>query len=143
MTRADAYLETKILTATPQQLHLIVVDGAIRAANRASEALEKKNFEACHLALNGARGLVSELIGGLDSEKSPDLVEKMKGLFLFVYRNLMEADSDHDAKKIQSALKILRIHRETWMLLIERLNVGQGDRSQASEPGAESRSWIT
>lgn len=142
MVRTDEYLETKVMTATPQQLHLLVVDGAIRAANRAAEALGKKDFEGSHLALNDALGLVSEMIGGLDPEKSPELVEKMKGLFVFVFRNLMEADQHHDVARVESALKILRIHRETWMLLIERLGVAQSGSATAAS-NDEPRSWTT
>jgi flagellar protein FliS len=143
MARTDEYLETKVMTATPQQLHLLVVDGAIRAANRAAEALEKKDFETAHLSLNDARGLVGELLGGLDADKAPELVEKMKGLFLFVYRNLMEADRDQDSTRVQSALKILRIHRETWMMLIDRLGAGTGAASARTKSPEQPRSWVT
>lgn len=143
MVRAQEYLETKVMTATPQQLHLLVVDGAIRASNRAVEALGKKDYEASHLALNDARDLVSELIGGLDPEKAPELVGKMRSLFAFVYRNLAEADGSRDAAKVESALKILRIHRETWTMLIERLSAGMLQSPAQNVDATESRSWVT
>ena len=121
MNRVDEYLETKVMTASGPQLHLMVIDGAIRFAKQAETGLEAGDIEAAHFALNKSRDFVTELISGLDEKKSPDLIEKLKGLFLFIYSQLVEADSDRDVQKVRDAIKILQMHRETWLELIEKL----------------------
>ena len=40
MPAADQYLETQVLTAPPEQLHMLVVDGALRFARLGVQALK-------------------------------------------------------------------------------------------------------
>ena len=42
---ANNYLRTKVLTATPEQLQMLLFDGAIRFGEQARTALEQKNYE--------------------------------------------------------------------------------------------------
>lgn len=117
----DRYLENQVMTASPQRLHLMVVDGAVRHANRALEAIETSNWETMHLELNTALDFVAEIIGGLDETQAPELVRSLKGLFAFVIRNLMYADMERSAQRLQDAISILKSHRETWLELLESL----------------------
>lgn len=138
--RDDAYLEAQVMTAKPHHLHLMVVDGAVRFAVQAEEALRKNDIETAHVALNKSRACVSELISGLNPEHAPEMVERLKALFVFAYRNLAEADMQHDAARVSAALRVLRIHRETWTSLGEQL--AQQSRAEAPQPTGE-RSWMT
>ena len=121
MIGQQQYLETEVLTATPYRLHLLALDGAIRFARQAEQALSRRDFEASHLALSQSRDLVGELLGGLDDEKSPELVDNLKTLFVFAYRNLAHADMMQDATAIHRALRVLTLHRETWTALQSHL----------------------
>src|SRR4051794_36651886 len=121
MSGADDYLETKVLTATPEQLHLMVVDGAIRHAMRAEQALRDRDIEKAHFALADSRKFVAELISRIDPTPLPDVAANLKALFLFVHRNLVEADPRRDPQLVADAVTILRMHRETWTSLAEKL----------------------
>lgn len=131
------YLENQVLTASPYRLHLMVVDGAVRFARRALEALEAHNREAAHLALNRSREFITELLGGLDEGHSSELTTPLKELFLYAYRNLVRADFDRDPKIVRDAIRVLEMHRETWIILGEQL--GQ-EHSPAPDQPAQ-RSW--
>ena len=132
------YLETQVLTASPHRLHLMVVDGALRHAARATEALEAGDYESAHFALNKSREFVIELVSGLDPGPAPELADRLKNLFLFIYRNLAEADRRRDPRLVRDARKILEMHRETW------LEVGRVQESTvAAEVSESGRSWIT
>ncbi len=133
MNGPDEYLETQVMTATPHQLHLMVIDGAIRFATQAEEALQEDDFETSHFALNRSREFVTELIGGLDQERSEEMVKQLKSLFMFVYHNLVNADMKRDVSMVQDALKILKMHRETWMELGEKMK--QEDIPTENETG--------
>jgi len=139
VTADDQYLETKVMTATPWQLHLMVLDAAIRQATVAQAALESNDFERAHFALNSSRDCVNELISGLNPEQLPELIERLKALFAFAYRNLAEADLHHDAVRVGDALRILKLHRETWLALGEKLR----QESAETSDGAEQTSWQT
>ncbi|MCA9015017.1 MAG: flagellar export chaperone FliS [Planctomycetaceae bacterium] len=152
------YIENQVLTAKPHQLHLMVVDGALRFARKAAQAAEEQNFEQAHFALDKSRDLVAELIGGLDPSQQPELVEQLKALFVFVYENLNHADMKQDARYIHDAIKVLSIHREGWCELIEQLQSSTPEEKKTvhsqeplkrphhiehSEQAHQSRSWLT
>ncbi len=117
----DAYVETRVMTADPHALHLLVVDGALRNARRAVESLEKGDAELTHLALGEARDHVSELLGGLDEERGGEIAANVSQLFVFVFRTLLKAELESDVSAVRDAVRILELHRETWLELGETL----------------------
>lgn len=133
----DEYLEAQVMSASPHRLHQLVVDGAIRHARQGEIALEAQDFEKAHFALSSARDFVTELIGGLDAEPAPELVAKMKELFVFVYRRLFDADTQHDPQFAREALSILELHREAWVELGTQL--GTQPMTQGSPDGKQTR----
>lgn len=117
----DEYVESNVQTATPYQLHLMVIDGAIRFAQAAETALAERKIAEAQRALDLARGHVGQLLVGLDAARFPQVVDKLKALFVFVLRNLVKADLKRDPRLVADSLTILRAHRETWLALAERL----------------------
>jgi flagellar protein FliS len=118
---AQNYLRTKILTATPEQLQLMLYDGAIRFAEQAKAALLKKDFEGSYTAISRAQKILAELQSGLRHDVSPELCGKLASLYNFVYRKLLEANVDHTLPPVEEALAILRYQRETWAMLLDQL----------------------
>jgi flagellar protein FliS len=129
---ADEYLESKVMTAPPQQLHLMVLDGAIRHARQAKVALEQQDWENLYASLNQSREFISELISGLNPEAAPEMIESVKLLFLLAFRQLALADMHRDGKALDEAIHILSLHRETWLELMELLPQQSAAASDAS-----------
>lgn len=140
MSSVDDYLETQVLTASPHRLHLLVVDGALRFAKRGLAALELGRWEDLFNALSRCRDCVSELLGGLQHEHAPEIAGRMRDLFLFVFRCLALADLEHDPQRLRDAIRILEMHRETWLALEEKL---QREGGADVVPAPHSRSWLT
>lgn len=118
---AQNYLRTKVLTATPEQLQLMLYDGAIRFAEQARLALAQSNFEASYTCLSRAQKIITELSSSLRHELAPEMCGKLAGLYNFVYRKLVEANIEHKVQSLDEALSILRYQRETWVLLLDQL----------------------
>jgi flagellar protein FliS len=118
---SNEYRETQVLTATPHQLHLMVIDGAMRHASSAESALQSGDFPRAETQLRRANECVAELIAGLDSTHQPELVDQLRSLFVFVQQALADAERRHDARRVEDALRVLRLHRETWIALGEKL----------------------
>ena len=129
---ADAskqYLRNAVLTATPEQLQLMLFDGAIRHAMSGQEAIAAKDIEGMFNALDRAQRIVLQLAAGLRREANPQLVDQMSALYDFIYRRLVDANMKRDATAVDDALRILRHQRETWVLLMEKVKqVGQGEK---------------
>jgi flagellar protein FliS len=118
---AQNYLRAKVMTATPEQLQLMLYDGAIRFAEQAKVALGKKDFEASYNAISRAQKIIAELSGALKHDVAPELCAKLGGLYNFVYRKLLDANVGHEIGAVDEALDILRYQRETWSLLLNQL----------------------
>lgn len=116
---AREYLATRVLTASPHSLHLLVVEGALRHARTAEAALEAGDRDAAVEALSQARAFVGELLGGLQGDRAPEIAANMASLFTFAYRRLVEGELHGSADSIRDAIKVLQLHRETWLQLLE------------------------
>src|SRR5580704_2250856 len=85
------YLETEVLTASPQRLQLMLIDTAIRSASQGRHFLDRQNNKAALTPILRAQRIMAELLTGLNPEsKSEDgLVGRVAGVYLFIYRSLI------------------------------------------------------
>jgi flagellar protein FliS len=118
---AQNYLRTKVLTATPEQLQLMLFDGAIRFGEQARIALENKNFEQSFKLIGNAQRIVNELLLGLKRDVFPELCDKLSALYKYAYRKLTEATIQHRMESLEEALTVLKFQRETWAMLLDEL----------------------
>ena len=118
---AQNYLRTRVFTATPEQLQMMLYDGAIRFSEQARPALEKKDWEASYNMISRAQKIITELTCTLKHEVAPELCGRLAALYSYVYRKLVEASTDHTIEALDDALKILRYQRETWALLLDQI----------------------
>lgn len=118
---AQHYLRTKVLTATPEQLQLMLYDGALRFGQQARAALDAQRYEESYTLIVRVQKIVLELISTLKHDVAPDLCSKLAGLYNFVYRRLVDANVSHEVKALDEALEILRYQRETWAMLMQEL----------------------
>ena len=60
------YLETEVLTATPQKLHLLLIEAAMRFAERARRHWRDGNREKAFQSLILAQEAVAKMLSGLN-----------------------------------------------------------------------------
>jgi len=120
-TGPNPYLRTKIMTASPEELRLMLYDGAIRYCRQAAEALDQQQFEASYNGLMRAQKIVLELSTSLDPKVAPELCEKLGALYTYLYRLLVDANLEKSAKPVRECIKLLEFERETWRLLMSQL----------------------
>lgn len=118
---AKSYLHTKIMTANPEELRLMLYDGAIKFCAQAKEAMDKKDVKASYHALTRAQKIVLELSTSLKHDEAPELCDKLASLYTFIYRRLVDANINRDVSAIHEALDLLKYEKETWQLLMHRL----------------------
>jgi len=131
----NEYLRNAVLTATPEQLHLMLYDGAIRFTRRGVEGLEKKDLEGAYQGFSRAQRIVLEMLNALNYDIDEALCKRMAGLYQFIYNKLLEASVEHSASSAAEALRILEYQRETWVMLINRL---QNEQAGARPPSSDS-----
>src|SRR5690606_39431161 len=116
---AQNYLRTKVLTATPEQLQLMLFDGALRFGEQARVALEKKDYEQSYNLISRVQKILTELSCTLKHDVAPDLCKKLAALYTYAYKKLIEANIEHKLEPLDEALNILRYQRETWVMLLD------------------------
>jgi len=131
----NPYLKTRVMTATPEELHLMLYDGAIKYTGQAREAIAARDIQASYDLLVRAQNIVLELLGGLKHDLAPELCGKQAALYNFIYRRLVEANLHKDVAALDDAIKILHYCRETWILLMGKLAEG---KHPATGPAAEA-----
>ncbi len=129
---SQEYLKTKVMTASPEMLTLMLWDGAIRFAEQGKEAIVKKEIEGSYKSLLRSQKIIAELISNLRHKVDPDLCGKLAALYNFIYRRLVEANMTKEPKLVDDALEIMRHQRDTWSLLIDKLSKERANEAQAT-----------
>ncbi len=130
------YLRNAVLTASPVKLHLMLLDGAIRFAQRGREGLERNDHEATYNGLERAQRIVLALNEGLRPEVDPRLVEQVRSLYHFVYTRLVDGCLRRERPAIDDALRILRHQRDTWQMVLDKLAAEAGAATASAGPAA-------
>lgn len=135
-SRTQAYLRTKVMSASPVELRLMLVDGAIRFAEQCRGGLEQKNFEQAYEGSRQCRAILTELLSGLKPDQDPLLCQRLNSLYTFLISRMMEAMSERDPEPFLGVIELLRFERETWQMVIEQLAEGAADSSESTTPEA-------
>lgn len=137
----NPYLRNTVLTATPEQLQLMLYDGAIRFALQARDAIEVKDYTVAHEKLSRAQAILMEMLNGLNYEVNRELCERVASIYNFLYRKLIDANIHRDVHAIDDAVKVLRIERDTWQIVVEKVGRARdgagGDRECDPDPACE------
>jgi len=128
------YLRNAVLTATPERLHLMLYDGAIRFTRQGIEGLQQKKWEEAFNGFSRAQKIVLEMLNSLNYDVDKDLCTRMAGLYNFIYRKLLEASVQRQAASANEALRILEFQRETWVMVIDKI---REERSAQSLPPSD------
>ena len=118
---AQQYLRTRVLTATPEQLQLMLYDGALRFCEQARIGLESKKFEDSYTNISRAQKIITELSGNLKHDVFPELCGKLASLYNFAFRKLVDANVNHHVASLNEAVSVLKFQRETWVMLLDQL----------------------
>ena len=121
------------MTAAPQKLQLMLIEGAIRFGQKAQQNWQSGRDEEAGEAILRCQQIVSQLLGGLNPDQQPDLVRNVAAVYLFVFRELLAAHLNRDEQCLADALAVLTVEQETWRQVCAKL----GTDKAASEPGDE------
>ncbi len=130
---ANAYLRTRVMTASPEELRLMLLDGAIAFAKKGSDAVAHKRHEEAFTNLTSAREIIMELMTTIRDEPNPELAQNVRSLYTFLYTHLVEGSFEKDTAKIAKVVELLEFERETWVMLMQKLAEERGQPAKAAE----------
>jgi len=136
---ANTYLRTKVLTASPEELRLLLLDGAVKFARQGREGLATKNYELSFSGITQCRAIIVELMTGVRPEAAPELVDRVRSLYAYIFAQLTEAGLAKDPEIMDRVIELLEYERETWSMLMQQL---ADERAQGRDPVAEARAAL-
>jgi len=122
-----AYQNSKIMTASPAELTLMLYDGAIKFCNIAIAAIEKNDVEKAHNHIVKTERIIIEFQSSLD-HKYP-VAKDFDNVYKYLLRRLRDANIKKDAEILEEVLTHLRTMRDTWK---EVMQINAGNRVQVS-----------
>ncbi|GIW73512.1 MAG: flagellar protein FliS [Phycisphaerales bacterium] len=130
---ANAYLRSQVMSASPAELRLMLLDGAIRFAVQGRQGLIDKNYEQSFEGISQCRAIVTELAVGVNRSVDPALCDRVTGVFMFIFRELTEANLEKDPDRLQKVIELLEYERETWRLAMEKMKQDRA-KARAADP---------
>jgi len=118
---ANAYHRTRVLTASQEQLRLMLLDGAIKFLRQGRDGLVAKDFEADYTGFTRCRDILLELASAMRFDMDPDLCKRVASVYMFIYQLTIDASFEKDITKADEAARLLDYERETWVLAMAKI----------------------
>lgn len=121
MPTPNEYLATQVLTATPQKLHLMLLEGAIRFAQQAKQNWDDESKrQVREEALTRCVKISGEMLACIRSSGSLPAGKQFSAVYTWLFRTITEAKLLGDPVKLDEALDLLHVERETWRQVCEK-----------------------
>lgn len=108
----EEYNKSKILTASPAELTLMLYEGAIKFCNIAIDALEKKDIQRAHANIVKVENIIDYLRQTLDM-KYP-VAQDFERMYVYLGDRLIEGNLKKDQEILEEINTHLRSIRDTW-----------------------------
>lgn len=109
---AAAYQNTKIKTASPAELTLMLYDGAVKFTHMAIMALDKNDYEQCHNNVQKAKSIIVEFRATLDFNY--EVAKDFDRMYDYIYWTLVQGNVKKDKVMLEESLKRIKEMRDTW-----------------------------
>lgn len=117
------YNTSKVLTASPAELTLMLYEGAIKFCNIAIVGIEQKDISKAHTNIVKVQRIIDEFRSTLD-RKYP-VAEDFDRVYVYLLRRLLEANVKKDKAILEEVNMHLRSMRDNWKEVM-RVNKERG-----------------
>ena len=111
------YNNSKILTASPAELTLMLYDGAIKFANIAVMGMEQNDIQKAHNNIIRVQRIIEEFRNTLDRKYA--VAEDFDRIYVYLLKRLYEANVKKDKEIMEEVLTHLRSMRDTWIQVMK------------------------
>jgi len=127
-----AYRETRVKTASPGQLVVMLYDEALKQCDIAielsgdGEKPRPDRIERINAALGKAQDVVTELMASLDFDAGGEIAQNLFALYVWFGRELLEANISKDQNRIKAVRGMLAELRSAWAEVSLQAQGGSG-----------------
>ena len=128
------YQQNQILSASPEQILVMLYDGAIRFTRQAMIGIDEGRASVKFEGISRAMAIITEFANTLDHEVGGDIAANLDGLYCFMIRELTQANLNDDVEKLKVVEGMLVDLRQTWVEAIEIARAERTGQQPKSEP---------
>jgi flagellar protein FliS len=111
--RPQAYREASVMTASPEQLVVMLYDGAGRFLRQAEGSMVEGSWLQAGEKLSRAEAIIDELLATLDMNAG-EIAERLQAIYIFCKTRLIEARIERDPIRIEQVARLLAELRGAW-----------------------------
>ena len=117
------YNNSKILTASPAELTLMLYEGAIKFCNIAEQAVEEKDIQKAHTNIRKVQNIIGYLQSTLDTRYP--VAQDFINIYDYLSKRLVEANVKKDKEILEEINMHLHSVRDNWKEVM-RINREKG-----------------
>lgn len=106
------YNDSKVLTASPAELTLLLYEGAIKFCNIAIIGIEQNDIQKAHTNIRKVEKIIEEFRSTLDRKYA--VAEDFDRVYVYLLQRLLEANVKKDKAVLEEVNMHLRSMRDTW-----------------------------
>lgn len=114
------YNNSRILTASPAELTLLLYEGAIKFGNIAILKMEQKDIQGAHNNIVRVEKIIDYLRETLDM-KYP-VAQDFENIYVYLSRRLMDVMASKDPVIMEEIVTHLRSVRDNWKEVMKKAN---------------------
>lgn len=122
-TTASTYRTQQIMTASPEELTLMLYNGAIRFVSESIQSLEAGNLEKSHNANLRAQNIVREFMATLDLRY--DIAKNLFALYDYIEYCLIQGNTHKDKSQLEQARSMLQELRDAWVEAMKQVKLAK------------------
>lgn len=126
----NQYQNNQVLTASPEQILIMLYDGAIRFCHQAMHAMDAGDKLVQAEKISRTMAIVCEFANTLDHEIGGQIAEDLDSLYAFITRELTRANLEGDRKALETVKDLLSELREAW---VEAAKIYTEERRSSSD----------
>lgn len=108
----QAYQQNSVMTASPQELTLMLYNGSLKFMKLAKKAMADNNFQEKNTNIIKAQNITQELRVTLDPDA--EISKNMEQLYEYMYTRLIEANTKNDLAILEEVEGLMLELRDTW-----------------------------
>jgi flagellar secretion chaperone FliS len=142
----DAYLESRVLSASPTELVHLLYLAAIENVRDARRRLAEGDIEGRGKAITKAMAIIVELAASLDIERGGEIARRLAALYVYMMERLADANFHQSDGLLAETLGLLSTLSEAWQPAEQAPQKpehasGEWNPAMAQESSHVSNSW--
>ncbi|HWR06984.1 flagellar export chaperone FliS [Sporomusa sp.] len=110
---ANTYKHQQIMTASPEELTLMLYNGALRFIAESMQAIDHGNMEKSHNSNLRAQAIMREFMATLDMQY--EISQGYNKLYDYIEYRLIQANLKKDKSQLEEAKNMLQELRDAWV----------------------------